>query len=70
MPTCDRCQKPMSIHTCSWFNTQDICMDCSDEEQKHPDYQHAREKEREAVLAGNYNYVGVGWPGKEGRVNP
>jgi predicted Fe-S protein YdhL (DUF1289 family) len=65
---CPRCRKSTQTHTCSWFNAQDICLDCSREEQEHPDYRYARERERAAVLAGNYNFAGVGWPGPDGRV--
>ena len=65
---CDRCGDKTTVHTMSWFNTDDICMSCSDEEEQHPDYDYAKEKERAAVISGNHNYPGVGWPGKNGRV--
>jgi len=50
------------------FNTDTLCSDCIEEEQKHPDYEYAKEKEREETMKGNYNFHGVGWPGKHGRV--
>jgi hypothetical protein len=37
-------------------------MDCKDKERKHHDYNNAAEQERQAVLAGNYNFKGVGKP--------
>jgi len=61
---CDRCRKQTQVFSCSWFNTQDICLDCQRQEEKH----HARDQEREAVLRGDMNFPGVGWPGVDGRV--
>ena len=29
---CDRCEKPLSVRTMSWFNEETICMDCCDKE--------------------------------------
>ena len=29
---CDRCPKPLDVRTMSWFNSDVICMDCSDKE--------------------------------------
>lgn len=65
---CDRCRKPAPLSSCSWFNTQTLCGACSKEEEAHPDYRYARDREREAVIAGDYNFPGVGWPGVDGRV--
>lgn len=69
MRTCDRCRKPTSITITSWFNTQDLCDSCREEEEAHPDCAYAKEVENAAVLGGDYNFPGVGWPGKEGRVH-
>ena len=66
---CDRCHNPAFALTGSWFNTQMICRVCSAEELAHPDADYARTIETQAVLGGNYNYPGVGWPGKGGRVS-
>ena len=44
------------------FNTEVICMDCKAKEEKHPDYEAAREAEAAQVRAGNYNFAGVGKP--------
>lgn len=68
MTHCDRCRKPTRITTTSWFNTDTICPSCSDEEREHPDYDYARQVENEAVMRRDYNFPGVGWPGKDGRI--
>jgi hypothetical protein len=44
----------------SMFNTQEICLDCSDAERKRPDFEAAREAEAAAVRSGDYNFKGVG----------
>jgi len=68
MARCDRCYKPTFVTTTSWFNTQVICSDCTDEELAHPDIEYAKKVESEACARGDYNFRGVGWPGKDGRV--
>ena len=65
---CERCSKPATMSTMSHFNEDMICLDCEAEEKKHPDYQRACAAELAEVLRGNYNYFGVGWPGKDRRV--
>ena len=66
---CDRCGKTLAGgFTMSRFNTDAICMKCAEEERQHPDYQKAVDAEMAQVRAGNYNYEGIGWPGKNGRV--
>ena len=59
---CDRCKKSMTESTVSYFNTQEICMDCDEIERAHPDFQAAREKETQEVMQGNMNFPGVGLP--------
>jgi hypothetical protein len=44
------------------FNTENICMDCKDKEQGHPQYDLARTKDVEAIKKGNYNFEGIGLP--------
>lgn len=66
---CDRCGTPTGVTRMSMFNTQDLCPACVDEERGHPDYDHACKVEGDAVLAGDYNFPGVGWPGRDGRVH-
>jgi len=65
---CPRCHKESGSYSCSWFNTENICLDCSREESQHPDYRYARDTERKAVIEGDLNFPGVGWPGMDGRV--
>jgi hypothetical protein len=52
----------------SRFNEDCICMTCEEEERKHPDYAKAVEAELAALRAGDYNYPGIGWSGKDGRL--
>ena len=59
---CQRCGKETSIRILSMFNTQDICPDCKDAEEAHPDYQKACDAEHAAVLDGNRNFLGIGLP--------
>jgi len=68
MNKCDRCHRPTRISTTSWFNTDTLCPTCEDEECRHPDYEYAKQVEREAVMRKDFNFVGVGWPGVDGRV--
>ncbi len=68
MGRCDRCKKETLTHTGSWFSRETICVSCSREEAKHPDYEYAKAVEMEAVAEGNLNFPGVGWPGPDGRV--
>lgn len=49
----------------SMFNTDCICMKCKAKERMEPDYKKAQEKEMEAVLAGDYNFPGIGLKNKE-----
>ncbi|NBR00669.1 MAG: hypothetical protein EBT79_02540 [Actinobacteria bacterium] len=58
----------MNVHRVSWFNVDRICEGCQSEEEAHPDFQNAREVEHAAVVAGDLNFPGVGWPGRDGRV--
>lgn len=60
--TCDRCGKPTRQWKMSLFNTDKLCPDCLAAEQAHPDYQKARDAEHAALLAGDYNFPGIGKP--------
>ena len=60
--TCSRCHRHTGITIMSKFNTDEICVDCKELEQFHPDYDHASATELAQVQAGNYNYEGVGLP--------
>ena len=66
---CDRCRKATNIFTMSWFNQDNICMQCCYEEEKHPDFEFAKNVEVAYTKRGNMNYPGVGYPGKEGRIS-
>lgn len=56
---CDRCEKEISSHKMSWFNRENICLDCQEIEKEHPLYQRAKELENEEVKRGNYDYPGM-----------
>ncbi len=62
---CQRCHKPTEYTKMSMFNMDTICPECIEAERKHPLYELAREKEREALLAGVRNFPGIGWPPDE-----
>jgi len=59
---CDRCHKPGLMHSLSFFNTEDCCMDCLRKEKAHPAYAEARRIEEEHVRRGDTNFPGVGKP--------
>jgi hypothetical protein len=65
---CDRCSKPTNVTKVSWFNIDTLCTDCQRQEEAHPDFTYAKDVEHAAVVKGNTNFPGVGWPGVEGRV--
>lgn len=62
MKECDRCGKETDIYTMSFFNTDEICMECRKKERVHPKFEEARKREVEEVRKGNYNYPGIGKP--------
>jgi len=64
MIKCDRCERVTDSHTTSFFNTDTICMPCAKEECTFPEYTKAKEREREEVLKGNFNFEGIGLPEK------
>ena len=68
MRCCGRCGVETSILHMSWFNTDELCLLCQEDEQKHPDLGYAKVIEHAATKAGNTNFPGVGWPGINGRV--
>jgi len=59
---CQRCGKMVEMTTMSRFNTDILCMDCIEEERKHPLYPLAAQKELEALKRGEHNFPGIGWP--------
>jgi hypothetical protein len=67
---CDRCHKPMRESIMSYFNNDTLCPACLAEEVAHPDYELAKDVEHAFVSRGERNFLGVGWPGPDGRVDP
>ena len=66
---CDRCGATLEGgFSMSRFNTDALCCKCIEIEQNHPDYNLAKEIERQEFLSGNREFAGVGWPGVNGRV--
>lgn len=59
---CERCNKVTVAWRMSWFNTQNICLECDAEERKHPDYAVAKKAVYEQEQQGNRNYEGIGLP--------
>lgn len=59
---CGRCHQPTETTIMYMFNMDMLCPDCKKAEQKHPLYNLACQKEREALLCGDYNFPGIGWP--------
>ena len=59
---CERCDQETQAHTMSMFSTKLICMACKEREKLHPRYKEAALAELQAVLAGEFNYQGVGEP--------
>ena len=57
---CDRCGKPLTVRIMSMFNTQVICMEYKDAEQKRADYRKAADAEIAEVRKGNRNFKGIG----------
>lgn len=61
--TCDRCGGSLANgRTMSMFNTDCICMDCAQAEKQHRDYRKAAEAEHQALMKGDRNFKGIGWP--------
>jgi hypothetical protein len=58
---CDRCQKETDVHIMSMFNTNDICVECKEKEEKDPRYKLAHQADIDAIKSGNYNFEGIGY---------
>lgn len=57
---CPRCGKETRTSIMSMFNTQTICMDCKDLEEKDPRYKEARAADEAAIRRGDFNFPGIG----------
>ena len=57
---CDRCGRPLTVRTMSFFNADAICPECAEAERKRPDFPAAHAAEVAAVKAGDRNFKGVG----------
>ena len=68
-PNCDRCGALLASRIMSRFNTDCLCPECEAEERRHPDYAKAEAAEMAAVRHGDYFFLGIGWPGKVGKVS-
>lgn len=62
MTKCDRCGNETLATTGSYFNTEIICMNCSNIEREHPKFDEARRVETKAVQDGNFKFPGIGLP--------
>jgi ribosomal protein L37E len=58
---CDRCGKETNVHIMSFFNEDDICLDCKEAEKQRPDYKDAVAEDEAAIKRGDYNFKGIGW---------
>ena len=59
--TCDRCGGSLEGgRIMSMYNTDCICMTCKDKERSRSDYKAAVEADHQQILAGNYNFAGIG----------
>ena len=62
---CDRCGKPLNrVRMMSMYNEDCICMECSKAEKQRSDYKEAVEADHAEIRKGNYNFNGIGYPGK------
>jgi len=62
MTRCPRCRRFTDVTLMSTFNTDLLCLDCKDREERHPDYEAARKAEAEAARRGVFDFPGVGKP--------
>jgi len=57
---CDRCGGDLKNgRIMSMFNTDCICMACSNKEKLDKDYKKAVEADHEQIKKGNYNFEGI-----------
>jgi len=62
---CDRCGKLLNgIRIMSMYNEDCLCMECCKVEKQRSDYKVAVEADHAEIRKGNYNFKGIGYPGK------
>lgn len=59
---CQRCGNESLASTGSYFNTDQICLGCSEIEREHPQFEEARRVETEHCARGDFNFPGIGLP--------
>ena len=62
---CDRCGQALNgVRMMSMYNEDCLCMECIEKERKRSDYKAAVEADHAEIRKGNYNFKGIGCPGK------
>ena len=62
---CDRCGQALNgVRMMSMYNEDCLCMERSEKERKRSDYKAAVEADHAEIRKGNYNFKGIGYPGK------
>ena len=56
---CPRCYEETRVTTMSWFNEQEICLPCQEDEKFCPNYNMARSSELSHVRSGNMRFAGI-----------
>lgn len=60
--TCDRCGGNLDKgRIMSMYNTDCICMECKRKERQRADYKDALDADHLQIVAGNYNFQGIGF---------
>ncbi len=57
---CARCRKETDATIMSMFNTDILCLDCQEAEERDPRYEIACLAEAEACRRGDFNFAGIG----------
>lgn len=60
MKTCVRCKTETAYLCVSWFNRDEICGPCSDDEAFCPSYFRAVQAESDALRNGDWDFDGIG----------
>ena len=62
---CDRCGKSLNgMRIMSMYNEDCLCMECCKAEKQRSNYKDAVEADHAEIRKGNYNFKGIGYPGK------